>query len=37
MRKAEITNNVSSGEKTAGFEVFLTIMALLLTITYVFS
>ena len=31
--EAEVTNNVSSGEKTAGFEVFVAIMALLITIT----
>jgi hypothetical protein len=30
--EAEVTNNVSSGEKTAGFEVFLAIMTLLLVI-----
>ncbi len=31
-QEAEVTNNVSSGEKTAGFEVFLAIMTLLLVI-----
>jgi len=30
--EAEVTNSVSSGEKTAGFEVFLAIMTLLLVI-----
>jgi len=31
--EVEVTNNVSTGEKTAGFEVFVAIMALLLTIS----
>ena len=31
--EAEVTNNVSSGEKTAGFEIFLAIMTLLFVIT----